>query len=164
LAPRIAPADPLGNRKHPLTWDATWPEPVTLGLPVVVDRLLLQVDVAPGTALMVRAWTEAPPAGIGDGDVIDAGLAAAHQAAVVELPQLVPVAAEPLPGRIVPLVLEAYGHPVVTPQTRAQYVVQLGLPLSGQELDDLLAAGDELVAVTPDGGDLLLNLKRCFRP
>ena len=47
-------------------------------------------------ALSGRARAEDAPLGLGDRDVVDAGLPAAHQAVLVELPQLVAVAAPPL--------------------------------------------------------------------
>src|SRR6476660_9490266 len=46
-------------------------------------------------------------------DVVDAGLAPAHQAVLVELPLLVAVGAVPLAGGIMPFVLEAHRDPVV---------------------------------------------------
>jgi pimeloyl-ACP methyl ester carboxylesterase len=48
-----------------------------------------------------------------DLDVVDAGLAPAHEPALVELPQLVAVAAEPPSVGVVPLVLEADGDAVL---------------------------------------------------
>ncbi|GAA3086731.1 hypothetical protein GCM10020254_33990 [Streptomyces goshikiensis] len=89
----------------------------------------------------------------GDRDVVDAGLAASHQAVGVELPLLVAVAAPPLAGRVVPLVLEADGDAVagVRPQLLAEPVVELAPPLVGEEGADLGAAGEEAVAVAPDG-------------
>src|SRR4051812_9276031 len=45
---------------------------------------------------------------VGDEDVVNAGVPPPHQAVVVEFPQLVAVAAEPLAGVVVPFVLEAH--------------------------------------------------------
>src|ERR1700754_1798675 len=45
---------------------------------------------------------------LGDHDIIDAGLAAPHQAVLVELPLLVAIGAVPLAARIVPLMLKAH--------------------------------------------------------
>ena len=106
------------------------------------DRASLLLRARPGVA-PVRRW---------DRHVVDGGLPPAHQALVVELPQLVAVAAEPLARRVVPLVLEPDGDPVAAepPEALAQDVVELALPLGGQERDDLLAAGEEGVAVPPD--------------
>jgi len=41
--------------------------------------------------------------------IIDAGLAAAHQAVLVEFPLLIAVGAEPLSGAVMPFVLETHG-------------------------------------------------------
>ena len=56
----------------------------------------------------------------------------------VELPVLVAVGAEPLAGVVVPLVGEAHGDAVVGegPELLDQPVVELALPLAGQEGDD----------------------------
>jgi hypothetical protein len=86
-----------------------------------------------------------------DRDVVDAGLAPAHQAVLAELPQLVAVTAPPLAGGVVALVLEAHGDAVAVeaPQVLAQRVVELAGPLGAQELDDLGPPCDEQVAVAP---------------
>src|SRR5262245_33835555 len=80
-----------------------------------------------------------------DSDIVDARLAPAHVAVLVELPVLVAVAAPPLPGVIMPLVLEAHGDPIIGegPQALAQNVVELALPFASQERDDLVAPADE---------------------
>src|SRR5690348_16558513 len=85
---------------------------------------------------------EEPAIGLGDGDVVDAGLAAPHQAPFVELPQLVAVAAMPEAVGVVPLVLESYADPVVCegPQVLHEPIVELAGPLAGQEPADLVAA------------------------
>src|SRR5215471_452165 len=87
-----------------------------------------------------------------DGHVVDARLPAPHQALLVELPQFVAVAAIPLPGGVVRLVLEADGDAVSVerPQVLAEGVVEFAGPLPAQELDDLRAAVQELVPVPPD--------------
>src|SRR5690606_1100525 len=58
----------------------------------------------------------------------------------------------PLPVGVVALVLEPDRDPVVGegPEVLAERVVELPLPLAGQEGDDLVATGDELVAIAPD--------------
>ncbi len=48
-----------------------------------------------------------------DGDVVDTGFASTHEAAVIELPLLVTVGAEPGAGVVVPLVAEANGNACV---------------------------------------------------
>ena len=62
--------------------------------------------------LGLRARAEDAPPGLVDGHVVDAGLPASHVPVVVELPQLVAVAAVPLTGGVVALVLEADSDPV----------------------------------------------------
>src|SRR4029077_18625358 len=57
-------------------------------------------------ALGGRARGGDPPLGVLDRDVVDARLPAAHQAVLVELPQLVAVAAPPPAIRVVGLILE----------------------------------------------------------
>src|SRR5215217_637589 len=95
--------------------------------------------------------TEDAAVRLGDPDVVDARLATAHVALVVELPLLVAVAAPPLARRVARLVLEAHRDPIggERPEVLAQRVVLLAVPLAGQERDDRLAAGEELVAVAP---------------
>ncbi len=70
---------------------------------------------------------------------------------VVEFPQFIAVAAPPLARGVATLVLEAHRDavPVEIPETLAQRVVPFSLPFGGQECDDLVAAGDEDVPVTP---------------
>jgi hypothetical protein len=53
-----------------------------------------------------------------DREVVDAGDAQAHQAAVVELPVLVAVAAEPIAAVVVPFVGEAYGNAILAEKPR----------------------------------------------
>src|SRR5690242_10648791 len=95
--------------------------------------------------------TEDAPLGLLDRDVVDAGLPAAHQAVLIELPEFVAVAAPPPARRVVALVLEADRDPVPVegPQVLAQGVVELAIPLGGEELDDRVAPGEEGVPVTP---------------
>src|SRR5215831_2306086 len=64
------------------------------------------------SALAGRARAEDPPLGLLDRDVVDAGLPAAHQAVLVELPQLVAVAAPPLAMHVMGLVLVPDRDPV----------------------------------------------------
>src|SRR5258708_4083428 len=88
---------------------------------------------------------------VGDGDVVDAGLAPAHQAGGIELPLLVAVRAKPVARVVAPLVLKAHRDPVVVerPQLLDQAVLDLARPLSPQKGDDLGAALEELRAVAP---------------
>src|SRR5437667_11019588 len=73
--------------------------------------------------------------GFGDSNVVGAGFPASHQAAFVELPQLVAIAAMPLAGRVVPFVLKAYRDPVVgvCPQVLHEPVIEFAVPLTGKQ-------------------------------
>src|SRR5688572_19933633 len=88
---------------------------------------------------------------LGDAHVVDAGVATAHQARRIELPELVAVRPIPGAGVIVPFVLEAHADAVARegPELLDQPVVELFLPLALQEGDDRAAAGEELRAVAP---------------
>src|SRR5262249_8515186 len=72
----------------------------------------------------------------GDGAVIDAGFPPTHQAVVVEFPELVAVAAEPLAGVVVPFVLEAHRDAALVegPKRLHQPVVKFPLPFPSEEL------------------------------
>src|SRR5215470_14605392 len=89
--------------------------------------------------------------GFRDGDVVDAGVALAHQPVGGERPHLVAVAAPPLAGVVVPFILEAHGDAVggEGPQLLPQAIVELLGPFAPQELLDRGAAGEELAAVAP---------------
>src|SRR5580704_19335734 len=102
-------------------------------------------------ALAGWARAEDLPLGLLDRDIVDSRLPAAHQAVLVELPQLVAVAAPPMAIRVVRLVLEPDRDPVLAerPQVLAQGVVELAVPVGGEELDDRGPAGEEGVAVAP---------------
>src|SRR5438270_7600390 len=85
----------------------------------------LQRDVYASLAL--GTWPEDAPLRLVDGQVVDARLAPAHETVLIELPQLVAVAAPPLAVAVVALVLEAHGDAidVERPQALAQRVLQL---------------------------------------
>src|SRR4029077_17806286 len=112
-----------------------------------------QRDVIP--VLRLRSGAEVAPLRFVDLHVVDAGLPPGHQALLRELPQLVAVAAVPLPGGVAALVLEAHRHPVLpeAPQALSQYVVEFALPFAGEKRDDRLATDNMLVAVPPLGVD-----------
>src|SRR5262249_28369560 len=92
-------------------------------------------------------------AAIGDADrgIVDAREAAAHETVFVELPILVAIGAEPVAAIVVPLIGKADGYPVFTeaPQFLDKSIVQLALPLAGEEGDNRLAPLHELGAVPP---------------
>src|SRR5881227_1913806 len=66
----------------------------------------------PPPQLGLRAGPEDPAFRFRDGDIVDAGLTAAHVAVLIEFPQLIAVGAPPLARRVVRLVLEAHRDPV----------------------------------------------------
>src|SRR5581483_11528612 len=90
-----------------------------------------------------------------DAVVVDARVAPAHVAALVELPVLVAVAPPPAAVAVSRLVLEPDRDAVVgeAPQLLLQPVVELPGPLAAEEVDDRFAAPEELVAVAPLGVD-----------
>src|SRR5580693_1965078 len=83
--------------------------------------------------------------------VVDAGDTHSHQAVLVELPVLVPIAAKPMPAVVVPLVSESDRDTVAgeCPQLLDQAIVELAVPFAYQEGLDGLAAAEELRAVAP---------------
>src|SRR5215216_148061 len=103
-----------------------------------------------GRARPGRRPVEAPLALL-DGEIVDAGLAPPHQAVFVELPLLVAVGAMPLPGIVVPFILEAHGDAVLVerPEILDQAIVVLLRPFAGEKFDDRLAPLEEFGAVTP---------------
>jgi hypothetical protein len=86
-----------------------------------------------------------------DGDIIGTHVSSSHDAFLIVLPVLVAVCPIPLPIFVMPLVLEAHGDAVagVAPQLLHEAVVQLLLPLAGQELNDGLPPFEELRPVPP---------------
>ena len=92
------------------------------------------------------------PLTLPDRQVIDAGKSALHQSLIVELPQLIAVAAIPVTGIVAPLIGESHGHPMVTetPEFLDQAIVQLPGPLTFQEGLDRLPSPWKLRAITPD--------------
>src|ERR1700719_4117995 len=86
-----------------------------------------------------------------------------HDAVFVELPVFVSVGAVPVAGAVVTLVGEASGGAgsIEGPEFLDEAIVEFATPFSGEELDDFLAAVDELGTVAPfaihrvSEGDLL---------
>src|SRR4051794_40779956 len=89
--------------------------------------------------------------GAGDLKVVDAGVAVAHQAVVIELPVLVAIRAGPVVGVVVEFVCEADGDAVFGegPELLDQAVVQFAVPLAGEEGDNGWTAAQEFVAIAP---------------
>src|ERR1700760_4263424 len=86
-----------------------------------------------------------------DRQVVDAGVAYAHQALVVELPVLVAVAAEPVAAVVVPFVSETHGDAVVAkrPDFLDETVVEFALPFARQERHDCFAPLEDIGAIAP---------------
>src|SRR5215831_18967399 len=84
--------------------------------------------------------------------VIDARNPAAHKAVLVKLPILIAVGAIPVAGIVMPLVGEAHRDPIATkrPKLLDETIVQLLIPLAGEELDNGIAPGKKLRAVSPN--------------
>src|SRR5262249_51875349 len=94
-----------------------------------------QVGEAPVPPGPTPKGPEVLPVGVANRQIVDAGQAARHEAAVVEFPVLVAVGPEPLPAVVVPLVGEPHGDPVLAegPELLDQPIVQLLRPLARQE-------------------------------
>src|SRR5262249_52136089 len=75
-----------------------------------------------------------------DRHVIDTRLAAAHQAPLVKLPQLVAVTAEPVAAGVVPLVPEPDRDAILgeRPERLDQAVIEFLRPFAGEEGPDLV--------------------------
>ena len=104
--------------------------------------------------MVVGAAAERPvelAVGFFDGEIVDAGVAMMHDAVLVEFPVLVSVGAIPVSGVVVALVSKADcdACAVEGPELFDETIVEFAAPLSCEECDDLLAAADELCAVSP---------------
>src|SRR5215471_21518109 len=88
---------------------------------------------------------------LADWRIIDAREPATHQAVLAKLPILVSVGAKPVPAVVVPLIGKTHRNPVVPggPELLDEPIVQLALPLAGEEGDDRLTAPHEFGAVPP---------------
>src|SRR5690242_12251286 len=86
-----------------------------------------------------------------DRQIVDAGVALAHQSVLVERPILVAVRAIPLAGIVVPFVREAHGDAVfgTGPELLDQAIIELFRPFALEECDDRVAAGEEFSAIAP---------------
>src|SRR5881398_2509218 len=84
-------------------------------------------------------------------DVVDARLAAFHQAVLVELPLLVAMGAKPACRRIVGLVDEADGDAICGegPHLLDEAILELALPLAGEKGLDCRPPFKELRAIPP---------------
>src|ERR1700755_3211398 len=83
--------------------------------------------------------------------IVDRSEAPLHHASRIELPILVSVRAEPVAAVVMPLVSEPHGTSVVGegPEFLDESVIELPVPFTGQEGDDLSPAIDEFRPVPP---------------
>ena len=67
-----------------------------------------------------------------DRQIVDAGVAGAHEALLVELPILVAIAAEPMAAVVVPFIGKAHGYAIFAegPDFLDQPVVEFAIPLA----------------------------------
>lgn len=91
--------------------------------------------------------------GFGNREIVDAGFATSHEALRIELPEFVSVGAPPGLVVVVVLVLKADGDAVggEGPKFLHESVVVFVAPFAGEELANLVATLEELVAVAPSG-------------
>src|SRR5271155_3246377 len=91
-------------------------------------------------AVWAMALRDPPLRGV-DRQIVDTGVALAHQAGFRELPKLHAMGAEPLSGIIMPLVFEEHGHAILAkaPQGLFEPIAQLFRPLAVQKGLDLRA-------------------------
>src|SRR5687767_1180976 len=104
--------------------------------------------------MVVRARAERPEKfalACLDAHIVDARLATAHQARLVELPLLIAVGAVPVATVVAPFIGETHGNPIVRecPDLLDQPVVHLALPFASEELGNGGTAGEELRPVSP---------------
>jgi hypothetical protein len=80
-----------------------------------------------------------------NGDVVDAGLATAHEAVLVELPLFVAIRAVPLPS------VKAHGDAIAVegPEILDQAIVELFAPFAFQKSNNSGAALEDLGTVSP---------------
>ena len=83
--------------------------------------------------------------------VVDACKPCGHEPVLIELPVLIAIGAVPVARVIVPLLREAHRDavPGERPQFLDEPVVQFLDPLAGEEGNDFVSPGDELLAVPP---------------
>src|SRR4029077_8011898 len=86
-----------------------------------------------------------------DWGIIDGCEAATHQAVVVKLPILVAVGAKPVAAVVMPFIGKTHRDLVLSedPKLLDEPIVQLALPLAGEEGNDRLAALQEFGAIAP---------------
>src|SRR5713226_5379553 len=86
-----------------------------------------------------------------DWQIVDGSKPQAHQPVLIELPILIAIRAEPIPGAIVPFVSKAHGDTVSfeRPKFFDQPIVQLFRPFASEKRDDFLPSVHKFRAVSP---------------
>lgn len=102
----------------------------------------------------VRAASERPVIStlvFADGKIIDTRQANAVETLLVELPVFVAIGAEPISGRVAPLVGKPDRDAVARerPELFDQTIIEFLRPLTFEEPDDFVSAGHELGAIPP---------------
>ena len=88
-----------------------------------------------------------------NGQIVDAGDAAAHVAVFIKFPVLVSVRTKPVSGIVMPFVGESHSDaiPLKRPKFFDEAIVKFLVPLARKELDDGVASGKKFGTVAPDG-------------
>src|SRR5712664_1685190 len=96
-------------------------------------------------------WPTILALGFLDRKIVDACVPCAHQTVLVELPVLVAIGPEPVPGIVVPFVREPNGDTISVegPKLFNQAVIELLRPLALEERDDLRSSVHELRPISP---------------
>ena len=76
-----------------------------------------------------------------------------HVSQFVKLPIFIAVGAIPLPGIVMPFILETHGDAIVAkgPKLLLQPIIQFLVPLAAQEFDDLGSTIEEFGTIAPFG-------------
>src|SRR5258708_2467670 len=131
--------------------------PAVSGSQWLVGKPRSQLEVRQASVIVwtTTEWPEVLAVGLGDGQVVDARVAAPHEPVAFELPVFVAVRAEPVTAVVVPLVREANGDAIAAhrPELLDEAVVQLSSPFAPQELHDLLTSSYPLGAIEPHAVD-----------
>src|SRR5262245_3524455 len=105
--------------------------------------------------MVIRAPAQRPmilPVRLGDGKVVDAGDASAHESVLIKFPVLVAVGAKPVAGVVVPLVSKPHcdAGAVKSPKFLDKPIIQFLVPFADEELNDSVTPGEELRAIAPN--------------
>src|SRR6266436_2126113 len=86
-----------------------------------------------------------------NGQIVDAGDAAAHIAQIVKFPVLISVGAKPISRIVVPFVRKSDGDAVclIRPKFFDEAIVEFLVPFAGQELNDRVAPTEEFGTIAP---------------